>query len=170
MIRASEKFKEKLRRTLQATRGVLELPELSPLQRHYYGDIWELLQRLQGMLYAPDESKEINLKTDAEIMAETEEETREELHEAKGRERRERERRERETEIVQIDLELFMYARKQRYTLGDKFYRKFALRNAMILDYGKTYGTEAQERLREKLDDARTKAELELQMREARKK
>lgn len=74
MIKASEKFKEKLRRTLQATSGVLELPELSPLQRQYYGDIWELLQRLQGMLYAPDESKEINLKTDAEILAETEEE------------------------------------------------------------------------------------------------
>lgn len=74
MIKASEKFKEKLRRTLQATAGMLELPELSPLQRHYYGDIWELLQRLQGMLYAPSESKEINLKTDAEIMAETEEE------------------------------------------------------------------------------------------------
>lgn len=165
MIRASEKFKEKLRRTLQATRGVLELPELSPLQRHYYGDIWELLQRLQGMLYVLDEAEEINLKTDAEIKAEIEEETREKLHEAKGRERRER-----ETEIVQIDLELFMYARKQRYTLGDKFYRKFALRNAMILDYGKTYGTEAQERLRKKMDDARTKAELELQQREARKK
>lgn len=139
MIKASEKFKEKLRRTLQATAGVLELPELSPLQRHYYGDIWELLQRLQGMLYVLDEAED-------------------------------RERRERETEIVQIDLELFMYARKQRYTLGDKFYRKFALRNAMILDYGKTYGTEAQERLREKLDDARTKAELELHLREARKK
>lgn len=165
MIKASEKFKEKLRRTLQATRGVLELPELSLLQRHYYGDIWELLQRLQGMLYVLDEAEEINLKTDAEIKAEIEEETREKLHEAKGRERRER-----ETEIVQIDLELFMYARKQRYTLGDKFYRKFALRNAMILDYGKTYGTEAQERLRKKMDDARTKAELELQQREARKK
>lgn len=74
MIKASEKFKEKLRRTLQATRGVLDLPELSPLQRHYYGDIWELLQRLQGMIYLTDESEEINLKTDAEIMAETEEE------------------------------------------------------------------------------------------------
>lgn len=82
MIRASEKFKEKLRRTLQATAGVLELPELSPLQRHYYGDIWELLQRLQGMLYAPDESKEINLKTDAEIEAETEEEEVEEVRQA----------------------------------------------------------------------------------------
>lgn len=168
MIKASEKFKEKLRRTLQATRGVLELPELSPLQRHYYGDIWELLQRLQGMLYVLDEAEEINLKTDAEIEAEIEdeeEETGEELHEAKDRERRER-----EAEIVQLDLQLFAYARKQRYTLGDKFYRKFAQRNAMILDYGKTYGTEAQERLREKLDDARTKAELELQQREARKK
>lgn len=82
MIKASEKFKEKLRRTLQATAGVLELPELSPLQRHYYGDIWELLQRLQGMLYAPDESKEINLKTDAEIEAEVEEEEVEEVRQA----------------------------------------------------------------------------------------
>lgn len=165
MIKASEKFKEKLRRTLQATSGVLELPELSPLQRRYYGDIWELLQRLQGMLYVLDEAEEINLKTDAEIKAEVEAETGEKLHEAKDRERQGR-----ENEIVQIDLELFMYARKQRYTLGNKFYRKFALRNAMILDYGKTYGTEAQERLRKKLDDARTKAELELQQREARKK
>lgn len=74
MIKASEKFKDKLRNTLQATAGILKLPGLSPLQRHYYGDVWELLQRLQGMLYAPDESKEINLKTDDEIMAETAEE------------------------------------------------------------------------------------------------
>lgn len=74
MIKASEKFKDKLRKTLQATAGLLELPNLSPLQRHYYGDIWELLQRLQGMIYVNDEAKEINLKTDAEIMAETEEE------------------------------------------------------------------------------------------------
>lgn len=70
---------------------------------------------------------------------------------------KDRERKEREAEIMRIDLQLFVYARKQRYTLGDKFYRKFALRNAMILDYGKTYGTEAQERLRELLDEARTK-------------
>lgn len=73
MIKASEKFKVKLRRTLQATRGVLGLPNLSPLQRHYYGDIWELLQRLQGMIYVLDESEEIDLKTDAEIEAEIEE-------------------------------------------------------------------------------------------------
>lgn len=75
MIKASDKFKEKLRRTLQATAGILELPNLSPLQRHYYGDIWELLQRLQGMTtYQADASTEINLKTDAEIIAETEKE------------------------------------------------------------------------------------------------
>lgn len=73
MIKASEKFKEKLRRTLQATRGVLELPNLSPLQRHYYGDIWELLQRLQGMIYVLDEATEIDLKTNEEIEAEIEE-------------------------------------------------------------------------------------------------
>jgi len=80
MIRASEKFKDKLRKTLQATAGVLELPNLSPLQRHYYGDIWELLQRLQGMIYVLDESEEINLKTDAEIEAEIEEEELQKKH------------------------------------------------------------------------------------------
>lgn len=80
-----------------------------------------------------------------------------EHYEAKDKERRERERRERETEITQISLQLFAYARKQRYTLGDKFYRKFAQKNAMILDYGKTYGAEAQKRLLENLDDAREK-------------
>lgn len=80
MIKASEKFKDKLRKTLQATAGVLELPNLSPLQRHYYGDIWELLQRLQGMIYVLDESEEINLKTDAEIEAEIEEEELQKKH------------------------------------------------------------------------------------------
>ena len=72
-------------------------------------------------------------------------------------EAKDKERKEREAEIMRIDLELFVYARNRSYTLGDKFYRKFALRNALILDYGKTYGTEAQERLREMLDDAREK-------------
>ena len=33
---------------------------------------------------------------------------------------KDRERREREAEIMRIDLQLFVYARKQRYTLGDK--------------------------------------------------
>lgn len=83
--------------------------------------------------------------------------------------KQDRERQERETEIVQLDLQLLAYARNHD-TPGDDYYRKYVRRNAMIWDYGKTYGTEAQERLREKLDDARTKAELELQLREARKK
>lgn len=69
-------------------------------------------------------------------------------------EAKKRERQERETEIVQLDLQLLAYARNHA-TPGDDYYRKYALRNAMILDYGKTYGTEAQERLRELLDDAR---------------
>lgn len=73
MIKASEKFKDKLQETLQSTSGVLRLPSLSPLQRRYYWDIWELLQRLQGMIYVLDESTEIELKTDAEIEAEIEE-------------------------------------------------------------------------------------------------
>lgn len=82
MIKASAKFKDKLRETLQATSGILRLPNLSPLQRHYYGDIWELLQRLQGMIYVNDEAEEINLKTDAEIEAEIEEEEVEEVRQA----------------------------------------------------------------------------------------
>lgn len=73
MIKASEKFKDKLRKTLQATSGILGLPNLSPLQRHYYGDVWELLQRLQGIIYVNDEAEEIRLKTDAEIEAELQE-------------------------------------------------------------------------------------------------
>lgn len=77
-------------------------------------------------------------------------------------EAKDRERKEREAEIMRIYLELFAYAKNTRYTLGDKFYRKFALRNALILDYGKTYGTKAQERLREKLDEARTKLQARM--------
>ena len=79
-----------------------------------------------------------------------------EHYEAKDRERRERERRERETEIVQIDLKLFVYARTHD-TMGEDYYRKYALLNALILDYGKTYGTKAQEHLKEFMDDVRDK-------------
>lgn len=79
-----------------------------------------------------------------------------EHYEKKDRERRERERLERETEIVQIDLQLFVYSRT-RDTLGEDFYRKHALLNALILDYGKKYGTKAQERLKEWMDDVREK-------------
>lgn len=72
------------------------------------------------------------------------------------RERKERERRERETEIVQIDLGLFVYARTHD-TMGEDYFRKYALLNALILNYGKTYGTKAQERLKECMDDVRDK-------------
>lgn len=71
-------------------------------------------------------------------------------------EAKERERRKRETEIVQLDLQLFAYA-KNHDTPGDDYYRMYTQRNAMIWDYGKTYGTEAEKRLRELLDDTREK-------------
>ena len=77
-----------------------------------------------------------------------------EHYEAKDRERRERERRERETEIVQIDLCLLAYTRNHD-TMGEDYFRKYALLNALILDFGKTYGTKAQEHLKEFMDDAR---------------
>ena len=69
---------------------------------------------------------------------------------------RERERQEREAEIVRLDLQLFMYARDHDAP-GDDYYHKYMQRNAMIQNYGNTYGTEAQERLREMLDKARDK-------------
>lgn len=77
-------------------------------------------------------------------------------YEARDRERRERERRERETEIVQIDLQLFVYVRTHD-TMGEDYYRKYALLNALIMDYGKTYGTKAQERLKELMEYVRDK-------------
>lgn len=72
MIKASEKFKDTLRNTLQATAGIIKLPGLSPLQRRYYRDVLELTRRLQDMISGNDESTEIDLKTDEEIMAEIE--------------------------------------------------------------------------------------------------
>lgn len=71
-------------------------------------------------------------------------------------EAKDRERKEREAEIMRIDLLLFVYARNHD-TINEDYSRKYVMRNAMILDYGKTYGTKAQERLREMLDDAREK-------------
>ena len=71
-------------------------------------------------------------------------------------EKKDRERKEREAEIMRIDLQLFVYARNHANP-DDDYCRMYMQRNAMILDYGKTYGTEAQERLREMLDEARTK-------------
>ena len=71
-------------------------------------------------------------------------------------EAKDRERQEREAEIMRLDLQLFMYARYHDAP-DDDYYRKYVRRNAMIQGYGNTYGTEAQERLREMLDDAREK-------------
>lgn len=66
------------------------------------------------------------------------------------------ERLEREAEIMRLDLQLLAYARN-RAIPDDDYHRKYVQRNAMIWDYGKTYGTEAQELLRKTLDDAREK-------------
>lgn len=71
-------------------------------------------------------------------------------------EAKDKERRERETEIVQIDLWLFVYPRTHD-TMGEDYFRKYALLNALIFDYGKTYGTTAQEHLKEFMDDVREK-------------
>lgn len=71
-------------------------------------------------------------------------------------EAKDRERQERETEIMQLDLQLFVYARNHD-TPDDDYHRTYVRRNAMIWDYGKTYGKEAREHLREMLDDAREK-------------
>ena len=71
-------------------------------------------------------------------------------------EAKDRERQEMEAEIMRLDLQLFMYARDHD-TPDDDYHRKYVRRNAMIWDYGKTYGKEAREHLREMLDDAREK-------------
>ena len=71
-------------------------------------------------------------------------------------EAKDRERKEREAEIMLIDLYLFVYARNHD-TVNEDYCRTYMQRNAMIWDYGKTYGTKAQERLREMLDVARKK-------------
>lgn len=68
----------------------------------------------------------------------------------------EKKRQELETRITQIDLQLFAYARNHD-TPDDDYHRTYVQRNAMIWDYGKTYGKEAREHLREMLDDAREK-------------
>ena len=71
-------------------------------------------------------------------------------------EAKDRERQEREAEIMRLDLQLLMFARNHA-TPDDDYYRTYVQRNAMIWDYGKTYGTKARERLREMLDEAREK-------------
>lgn len=69
-------------------------------------------------------------------------------------EAQDRERQKREDEIMRLDIKLVVYAGS--HAIQDDDYRLIYLqRNAMILDYGKTYGTKAQERLREMLDESR---------------
>lgn len=76
------------------------------------------------------------------------------MYELEHYEAKDREHWKRITEIVQIDLWLFVYPRTHD-TMGEDYYRKYALLNALILDYGKTYGTKAQEHLKELMDDVR---------------
>lgn len=71
-------------------------------------------------------------------------------------EAKDRERQEREAEIIRLDLQLLLHA-IDHTTPGDDYSRKYVQRDAMIQDYGKTYGTKAQERLREMRDEARDK-------------
>ncbi len=71
-------------------------------------------------------------------------------------EAKDRERQELETRITQIDLQLFAYARDHDAP-DDGYYRMYVQRNAMIREYGETYGTKAQDRLRQWLADAREK-------------
>ena len=67
MIKASNRFKAKLRKTLQVTDGVLELPDLSQIERPYYEDIRELLHDLEAVIYLDNKSVEFNLQTTEEI-------------------------------------------------------------------------------------------------------
>lgn len=67
MIKASNRFKAKLEGVLLDTKGALELPNLSPLQRHYYEDVWELLYDLEAVIYLDSKSVEFNLQTKEEI-------------------------------------------------------------------------------------------------------
>ena len=77
-------------------------------------------------------------------------------------EAKDQERQELEAEIMRLDLQLLVYTRDHDIP-GDDYYRKYVQRNAMIWNYGKTYGTEAQERLREMLDEAREKFQARAQ-------
>ena len=77
-------------------------------------------------------------------------------------EAQDRNRQEREAEIIRLDLQLFMYARDHA-TPDDDYRRKYALRNAKILYYVNTYGTKAQERLKELREEAREKFRARVQ-------
>lgn len=70
MIRASNEFKYMLKNTLQKTRQMIENGVVNVKvadRQNYYGDVWELLQRLCCMIQIEDNSDYIELKTNNEI-------------------------------------------------------------------------------------------------------
>ena len=67
MIKASNRFKAKLKSVLLDTDRALDLPSLSQIERHYYKDVCELLHDLEAVIYLDNESVEFNLQTIEEI-------------------------------------------------------------------------------------------------------
>lgn len=70
MIRASNEFKYMLKNTLQKTRQMIENDVVNIKvadRQNYYGDVWELLQRLACMIQFEDNSDYIELRTNNEI-------------------------------------------------------------------------------------------------------
>ena len=70
MIRASNEFKYMLKNTLQKTRQMIENDVVNVRvadRQNYYGNVWELLQRLACMIQIEDDSNHIMLRTNDEI-------------------------------------------------------------------------------------------------------
>ena len=70
MIRASNEFKYMLKNTLQKTRQMIENDVVNVKltdRQNYYGDVWELLQRLACMIQIECNSDYIELETNNEI-------------------------------------------------------------------------------------------------------
>ena len=70
MIRASNEFKYMLKNTLQKTRQMIENDVVNVRvadRQNYYGNVWELLQRLTCMIQIEDDSNHIMLRTNDEI-------------------------------------------------------------------------------------------------------
>ena len=70
MIRASNEFKYMLKNTLQKTRKMIENDVVNVKvtdRQNYYGDVWELLQRLACMIQLEGDSDYIELETNNEI-------------------------------------------------------------------------------------------------------
>ena len=80
MIKASNEFKYMLKNTLQKTRQMIENDVVNVKvadRQNYYGDVWELLQRLACMIQIEGNSDYIELKTNNEIDREIKENYRE---------------------------------------------------------------------------------------------